>query len=149
MRVEPGETADGFGIAVPFSQPITQMENQLTARLEAYFDVTLRMKWVNSATMQGRMTCNADGNQILFRIVPRVAAKFLVVDFKVGHRTAQLTSPAVATEHLLPQTFVHLRIKLQASGFWTDSVHNVFSRTFSRNAHLCSPGRKWKNLVIE
>jgi hypothetical protein len=31
VRVEPGETADGFGIAVICSQPITQMEHHLTA----------------------------------------------------------------------------------------------------------------------
>ncbi len=36
VRVEPGKTADGFGIAVACSQPITQMEGRhLTARPEA------------------------------------------------------------------------------------------------------------------
>ena len=62
--------------------------------------------------MQGSMTRNADGNQILFGIVPRVATKFLVVNFQVGYRTAQLAPPAVATEDLLPQTFVQLGVKL-------------------------------------
>jgi len=35
-----------------------------------------------------------------------------MVDLQVGHATAQLTSLAIATEHLLPQTFVPLGIKL-------------------------------------
>ena len=32
--------------------------------------------------MQGRMACSAYRDQILFGVVPRVAAKFLVVDFQ-------------------------------------------------------------------
>jgi hypothetical protein len=35
-----------------------------------------------SPAVQESMTCSAYRNQILFRIVPRVAAKFLVVDFQ-------------------------------------------------------------------
>ena len=62
--------------------------------------------------MQGGMTCSAHSNQILFRVVARVAARLFVMDFQVGHRTAQLTPPAVPTEDLLPQTVVQLEIKL-------------------------------------
>jgi|SRR5579864_2452893 len=32
VRVEPGETVNGFGIAIACSQPITQIEDYLTAR---------------------------------------------------------------------------------------------------------------------
>jgi len=39
----------------------------------------------------------AKGNQVLFGIVAGLAAKLLVVNFKVGHRATSLTSPVVAT----------------------------------------------------
>ena len=46
------------------------------------------------------VACGAERNQILFRIVPRLAAKMIVVDFQARHRAARLTSPAIATQHL-------------------------------------------------
>ena len=45
--------------------------------------------------MNAAMTVVAQRDEIVFRIHTRVAAKFLVVDFKVGHRAAELTTPAV------------------------------------------------------
>jgi hypothetical protein len=48
------------------------------------------------AAMQVRMAFVAEGNEIIFVIRPRVAAEDLVVDFEVGHRSAELTAPAVA-----------------------------------------------------
>ena len=42
----------------------------------------------------------------------RVTPKLFVMDFKVRHGAARLTPPAVATQDLLPETFVQLGIKL-------------------------------------
>jgi len=52
------------------------------------------------------MTGSAHRNQILFRIVARVAAKLLVVDFQIRYRAAELTPPAVAAQDLLTESFV-------------------------------------------
>jgi hypothetical protein len=52
----------------------------------------------------------AERNQVLFGVVAGVAAKLFVVDFEVRHRAAELTTPAVATQHLLPETFVSICI---------------------------------------
>jgi len=48
----------------------------------------------------------AQRDQILFCIVARLAAKLFVVNFQVRNRAAQLTPPALATRHLLPQPLV-------------------------------------------
>ena len=42
------------------------------------------------------MTIEAERDQIAFIILAGVAAEFCVVNFKVGHGTAQLTSPAIS-----------------------------------------------------
>ncbi|MGA8736328.1 MAG: hypothetical protein WB558_20585 [Terriglobales bacterium] len=52
------------------------------------------------------MTCRTKRDQVLLRILAAVTAKLLVVDFEVGPCAAQLTSPAIATEHLIAQLFV-------------------------------------------
>jgi len=52
------------------------------------------------------MACRTKRNQVLLGIVTGVAAKFFVVDLEVGPSAAQLTSPAVATEHFLAEMFV-------------------------------------------
>ena len=60
------------------------------------------------------MTCIANSKEVLFRIVAGVAAKLFVMDFQVCHCAAQLTSPAIATQHLLAQIFVQSRIQPHA-----------------------------------
>jgi hypothetical protein len=47
--------------------------------------------------MGGSVAINAKRDEIAFMITARVAAKLFVVDFKVGHGTAQLTSPAISS----------------------------------------------------
>jgi hypothetical protein len=52
------------------------------------------------------VACGAERDEVLLGIVTRVAAKFFVVNFQVRHRPTQLASPAIATQHLLPQALV-------------------------------------------
>ncbi len=78
-----------------------------------------------------------------------VAAKLFMMDFQIRHRATRLTSPSVATQDLLTESFVGNRIQPQARGFWANRTHNVFSLKLPRNVCLCSPGRNLKNLVIE
>src|ERR1019366_5208881 len=82
-------------------------------------------------------------------IVAGVVTKLFVMDFQVRHRATRLTSPAIATQHLLPQTLVRNRIQAQEYGPRANRAHEAFSRRPPRNACLCSPGRNLKNLVIE
>jgi len=58
------------------------------------------------------MARGAKRDQVLFRVMARVTPKLFVMDFKVRHGAARLTPPAVATQDLLPETFVQLGIKL-------------------------------------
>ena len=44
---------------------------------------------------------SAKRNEVLLGVIAGLAAKFLVVDFQVRHRAAQLTPPAVAPQNLL------------------------------------------------
>jgi len=47
------------------------------------------------------MATDANGNEVLVGVAPRMTAKLFVVDFEVGHRTAKLTTPIVTTQDLL------------------------------------------------
>lgn len=79
------------------------------------------------------MARRAEGDQVCFRILAGVATKLFVVNLKIRHRTARLTPPAIATQHLLPQTFVRHRIQPQAFGSWTNRGHKVMRP--SRSGH--------------
>ena len=98
-----------------------------------------------SVAMYAGVACSAECNQILLRVVARVAPKLAVVDLKVGHRPAQLASPTIATEHLIAQLFIQLGIEPQACVFRLDSSHDAFSVTWCRNVCLSSLGRNLKN----
>jgi hypothetical protein len=56
--------------------------------------------------MSALMAISAERDQVFVRIFPGVAAKLFVMDFQVRHRSAQLASPGIATQHLLPKTLV-------------------------------------------
>ncbi|MGA8490975.1 MAG: hypothetical protein WB711_11160 [Terriglobales bacterium] len=57
------------------------------------------------------MASRTKRDHIFFGIVARLAPEFFVVDFKIGSGAARLTSPAIATEHLIAQLFVPLGIE--------------------------------------
>ena len=59
------------------------------------------------------MAYRAEGDQILFGIVPRLAAKLLVVNLEIRHRAARLASPAVAAEHLVAKVVVQFGVQAQ------------------------------------
>jgi hypothetical protein len=48
--------------------------------------------------MPGGMAVVAQGDQVLFRVVTRVAPELLVVNFEICHGAADLASPAVALQ---------------------------------------------------
>jgi hypothetical protein len=47
--------------------------------------------------MHRRVACGTKRNEVLLRVLAAVVAEFFMVDFKIGHRAARLTSPAIAT----------------------------------------------------
>jgi hypothetical protein len=61
--------------------------------------------------MSPRATCDAERNQVCFRTLAALAPKFLVVNPQIRPRPATLASPAVTPQHLLPESFVPLRIE--------------------------------------
>ena len=77
--------------------------------------------------MHGGMAFTAEGDQILLGIVPGLAAKLFVVNFKVGHRAARLASPAVPAEHLVAKLIVQFGIQAQTCELWSEAVHEAFS----------------------
>jgi len=85
----------------------------------------------------------AERNKVRFRIIAGLAAKLLVVNLKVGHRAAGLTSPAVATQHLAAEIVILL--EPQAGTFRSASSHVTFSVTWCKNVCLSSPDRNLKN----
>jgi hypothetical protein len=92
---------------------------------------------------------SAKSNQVLLRIIARLAAKFPVVNLKTRHGTTRLASPSVSAQHLVAELFVRLGIKLQARTFWLDVIHDAFSEKWSRNTFLSLPGRNLKNRRID
>ena len=84
--------------------------------------------------MYQRMTREAESNQVLFRIIPTLAAKILVVNLKVRPSPARLAPPTIAAQNLLPKSIVQLEIEPQAGLFGQNPIHEAFSATSCRKA---------------
>jgi len=57
------------------------------------------------------MTLGAQGDQVRVIIIALLAAQLLVMNLKVLSGTADLASPAIASEHLSPELVVRLAFK--------------------------------------
>jgi hypothetical protein len=84
--------------------------------------------------MHHGMASRAQRDQVFLRVVATLAAKFLVVNLKVRPGSARLTSPTVAAQHVLSESFVQLEIKPKAWLFGQNSIHEAFSATSCRKA---------------
>jgi hypothetical protein len=62
----------------------------------------------------------AERYQVQLGIVSAVTAELLVMNFKIGRRTAKLATPAIAAQHVLTQSLVGDRIESQGRRFWTN-----------------------------
>jgi len=78
--------------------------------------------------MHSRVACSAQRDQVLLGVFPRMTAEFLVVHLKIRHRATGLTSPAVAMQDLLVQTFIRQGVQPQANGFGANHSQDAFSR---------------------
>jgi len=52
------------------------------------------------------VTARAEGDQVLFRIIPVTPLRGEVMHFAAGKGSAYLASPLVPAKHFLPQLFV-------------------------------------------
>jgi hypothetical protein len=59
----------------------------------------------------------AQSDQVLFRIIPGVAAKLLVMDFEILPRSATLTSPPISVEYRKSQLCIGFGNKLDSRIF--------------------------------
>jgi len=84
--------------------------------------------------MGGSVAIEAKRDQIVFLISAGVAAKLFVVDFKVCHRTTQLTAPAISAQHLLSKILVILLLEPDRRLFRQNLLHWIWSFTICRNA---------------
>ena len=80
------------------------------------------------AVVDSGMASCAKGDQILLRVVPGLAAEFLVMHLKIRHRAATLASPAVSLHDLLTELFVQVGSESQPRVLWSNLVHDAFSR---------------------
>jgi len=76
--------------------------------------------------MQVVVARRAKCNQVFFCVIAGLAAKFFVVNLKIGHRAAGLASPAVPAEYFVAEFFVWLGIKPQAGPFRSGPIHDAF-----------------------
>jgi hypothetical protein len=73
------------------------------------------------------MTSRAEGDEIFLGIRSGLAAELRVVNFKIGHRSARLASPAVAAENLIAKLAVQLAVQALAWLLWSEAIHETFS----------------------
>ena len=73
------------------------------------------------------MASGAQGNQVLFGIIAALAAKFLMVNFKIRHHTARLASPAIAAKNLIAKLVVQFTVQAEARVLWSRTIHEAFS----------------------
>jgi hypothetical protein len=67
--------------------------------------------------MSSGVTLATERDEVQLGIFARMAAKFLMVNLQVRHRAARLTPPAIAPQHLLPQSLVRHRTSRRGAGF--------------------------------
>ena len=72
------------------------------------------------------MAVSAESDQVRVFIRTLLAAQLLVVDVKILSGTTDLASPTIATQDLLPQTFVRHRIQPKAGGFGVNHSQDAF-----------------------
>ena len=89
---------------------------------------------VSYSSVNWAVATQAERDEVAFVILAGVAAELFVVGFKVGHGTAQLTSPSVSAQHLLSKILVILLLEPDWRLFRQNLLHWIWSFTICRNA---------------
>jgi len=87
------------------------------------------------------VTCCAQSDQVLLRVIAVTAAKLPVVNFEAPHRAAFLTSPSITLKDPTPQLAVGLTWQLQPCPLWENSFHQAVFWILDRNVSFCGVGR--------
>src|SRR5579864_4984080 len=99
--------------------------------------------------MNREMAIRAKRDEIVFIIISRVAAKLLMMDFKVSPGSAALAAPGIAAQHAFAQLFIIASCEPHRHLLLQKLIHCVSPLTSCANACRCSPGRSWKNRESE
>ena len=75
--------------------------------------------------MQGQVAVAAQRDQVLLRIIPGLAAKFLVMNLKVLQAPTGLTSPSVPSQDFSTKLLVQFGIQAQASLLRSNLTHDA------------------------
>jgi hypothetical protein len=92
------------------------------------------------------MARRAQGDQILGNIISESAPRLNVMDLKIFHPPARLTTPAVSLQDFTAELAISFRIKPQSWPLGEDSLQNV-TCTSSRSCFLCGFGRPMTSRV--
>src|SRR5690348_12106336 len=87
------------------------------------------------------VTCCAEGNQIQFTIISRLAPQLDMVHLQGGPATTRLAPAPIAPQDLLTQLLVSFRIKLNPGLLGARKNHAISARSPVRNWCFCSPGK--------
>jgi hypothetical protein len=89
---------------------------------------------------------DTESYEILSRIIAQPAPRLYVVDLKILHAPARLTTPSIPLQNFTAKLVVRFRIKPQAGPLGEDSLQNV-TCTSSRSCFLCGLGRPMTSRV--
>jgi hypothetical protein len=73
------------------------------------------------------MAVDAQGDEVLCRVVSQPAAKFPVMDLQVSRRPAPLTTPSVSFENLFAESSIPYGVKSPTGFTLAQCAHSVLS----------------------
>ena len=91
---------------------------------------------------------DANSYEILSRIIAQAAPGLDVMDLKILHLPARLTTPAISLQNFPAELAIGFRIKPQSWSFRADPTQSV-SWTSSRSCFFCDFGRPITSRVRE
>jgi hypothetical protein len=95
------------------------------------------------------MTGRTQGDQVQLGISSTSITELLMMNFQVRHRAAGLTSPAIASKHLLVQFLLAFGLEAQPWLFHSNAGHEALRQDSLRNVCFCVSGSNPRNLFIE
>ena len=98
--------------------------------------------------MNCSVAVSAQGDQITFEIIARLASTLDVMDLELCQRAAKLVAPAISFKNCLTQPVVSIGTQPNPAAFSWGRFHAA-SVTRCKNSCLCAGGRKRKSRSME
>ena len=98
--------------------------------------------------MNSMMTPCAEDDQILGSIITQSAPPLNVMDLKIFHAPARLTTPPISLQDFMAELAISFRIKPQPGSLATDP-HQSATRTLSRSCLIFGFGRPRTSRINE